>query len=151
MRYKGGSPPLMICTARCAAMVYQACGLDKKIPRTLFSEFFGGEGGIYEPRGFLGKPQHGFSFAASVGAPLSEKPSREVRRLFRFDEAHAMQWVKSNHLLSQRKKDALRHPLRCERTAKRCINVGKNSKKVCDFALLTTRQIGICFIVFCLQ
>ena len=31
MRYKGGSPPLMICTARCAAMIYQACGLDKKI------------------------------------------------------------------------------------------------------------------------
>ena len=31
MRYKGGSPPLMICTARCAAMIYQACGSDKKI------------------------------------------------------------------------------------------------------------------------
>ena len=25
----------------------------------------------------------------------------------------------------------------CERTVKRCVNVGKNSKKVCDFALLT--------------
>ena len=30
MRYKGGSPPLMICTARCAAMICQACGLDKQ-------------------------------------------------------------------------------------------------------------------------
>ena len=29
MRYKGGLPPLMICTARCAAMICQACGLDK--------------------------------------------------------------------------------------------------------------------------
>ena len=34
----------------------------------------------------------------------------------------------------------------CERAVKRCIKVGKNSKKVCDFALLTTRQIGICFL-----
>ena len=31
MRYKGGSPPLMICTALRAAMICQACGLDKKI------------------------------------------------------------------------------------------------------------------------
>ena len=31
MRYKGGLPPLMIYTARCAAMICQACGLDKKI------------------------------------------------------------------------------------------------------------------------
>ena len=35
----------------------------------------------------------------------------------------------------------------CERAVKRCIKVGKNSKKVCDFALLTTRQIGICRLV----
>ena len=32
MRYKGGEPPLMICTALRAAMICQACGLDKKIP-----------------------------------------------------------------------------------------------------------------------
>ena len=31
MRCKGGLPPLMICTARCAVMICQACGLDKKI------------------------------------------------------------------------------------------------------------------------
>jgi len=31
MRYKGGLPPLMICAALRAAMIYQACGLDKKI------------------------------------------------------------------------------------------------------------------------
>jgi len=30
MRYKGGSPPLMICTALRAAMICQACGLDKQ-------------------------------------------------------------------------------------------------------------------------
>ncbi len=30
MRYKGGSPPLMIYTALRAAMIYQACGLDNK-------------------------------------------------------------------------------------------------------------------------
>ena len=40
MRYKGGLPPLMICTALRAAMICQACGLDKKIPRTKFSVFF---------------------------------------------------------------------------------------------------------------
>ena len=33
MRYKGGLPPLMICTALRAAMICQACGLDKKIPK----------------------------------------------------------------------------------------------------------------------
>ena len=33
MRYKGGKPPLMIYTARCAVMICQACGLDKKIPK----------------------------------------------------------------------------------------------------------------------
>ena len=31
MRYKGGLPPLMICTALRAVMICQACGLDKKI------------------------------------------------------------------------------------------------------------------------
>jgi len=31
MRYKGGKPPLMICTTLRAVMIYQACGLDKKI------------------------------------------------------------------------------------------------------------------------
>jgi len=31
MRYKGGEPPLMIYTALRAVMIYQACGLDKKI------------------------------------------------------------------------------------------------------------------------
>ena len=31
MRYKGGSPPLMIYATLRAAMIYQACGLDKKI------------------------------------------------------------------------------------------------------------------------
>ncbi len=30
MRCKGGSPPLMICTALRAAMICQACGLDKQ-------------------------------------------------------------------------------------------------------------------------
>lgn len=30
MRYKGGAPPLMICTALRAVMIYQACGLDKQ-------------------------------------------------------------------------------------------------------------------------
>ena len=39
----------------------------------------------------------------------------------------------------------------CERAVKRCINVGKNSKKVCDFALLTTRQIGSCLSVLVLR
>ena len=33
MRYKGGLPPLMIYTALRASMIYQACGLDKKIPK----------------------------------------------------------------------------------------------------------------------
>ena len=41
MRCKGGLPPLMICTALCAVMIYQACGLDKK--STCISKcFFGG-------------------------------------------------------------------------------------------------------------
>ena len=40
MRYKGGLPPLMICTARCAAMIYQACGLDKKIRQVETCRFF---------------------------------------------------------------------------------------------------------------
>ena len=31
----------------------------------------------------------------------------------------------------------------CERAVKKCVNVGKNSEKVCDFVLLSTRQIGI--------
>ena len=30
MRYKGGEPPLMICTVLRTAMICQACGLDKK-------------------------------------------------------------------------------------------------------------------------
>ena len=42
MRYKGGEPPLMKYATLRAAMICQACGLDKKIPRTKFSEFFGG-------------------------------------------------------------------------------------------------------------
>jgi len=29
MRYKGGKPPLMICTVLRAVLIYQACGLDK--------------------------------------------------------------------------------------------------------------------------
>ena len=33
MIYKGGLPTLMICTALCAAMICQACGLDKKSDR----------------------------------------------------------------------------------------------------------------------
>ena len=39
----------------------------------------------------------------------------------------------------------------CERAVKRCVNVSKSSKKVCDFALLTTRQIGICQLFNCLN
>ena len=35
-------------------------------------------------------------------------------------------------------------PVFCERAVKRFIKAGKNSEKVCDFVLLTTRQIGIC-------
>ena len=31
----------------------------------------------------------------------------------------------------------------CERAVKRCVNVGKNSKKVCNFTRLPARQIGI--------
>ena len=42
MRYKGGSPPLMIYAALCAAMICQACGLDKKILKAMLSGFFGG-------------------------------------------------------------------------------------------------------------
>ena len=41
MRYKGGLPPLMIYAARCAAMICQACGLDKKILKAELSGFFG--------------------------------------------------------------------------------------------------------------
>ncbi len=37
---QGRNAPLMICTARCAAMICQACGLDKKI-RALRLGFFG--------------------------------------------------------------------------------------------------------------
>ena len=36
----------------------------------------------------------------------------------------------------------------CERAVKRCVKVGENSKKVCDFALLTARQIGIGLLLF---
>ena len=32
----------------------------------------------------------------------------------------------------------------CKRATMRCVKRGKNSEKVCDFVLLTTRQIGIC-------
>jgi len=38
MRYKGGEPPLMICTALRAVMIYQACGLDRK--KHAFTCFF---------------------------------------------------------------------------------------------------------------
>ncbi len=40
MRYKGGTPPLMIYTALRAVMIYQACGLDRKkhlLSQVLFS------------------------------------------------------------------------------------------------------------------
>ncbi|MBQ8268370.1 MAG: hypothetical protein IJZ24_01670 [Clostridia bacterium] len=40
MRYKGGSPPLMISTTLRAAMIYQACGLDKKKPHPVRMRFF---------------------------------------------------------------------------------------------------------------
>ena len=42
MRYKVGSPTLMIYAALRASMIYQACGLDKKIRKLLLSDFFGG-------------------------------------------------------------------------------------------------------------
>ena len=64
----------MICTARCAAMICQACGLDKKIPRTLFSVFFGGEGGdrtrapVARPNSLANCPLH----------PLGTSPFRSV-------------------------------------------------------------------------
>ena len=52
--------------------------------------------------------------------------------------------------LSIRKIEHKKHPIGCfcfcERAVKRCVKVGKNSEKVCDFALLTTRQIGICLL-----
>ena len=41
MRYKGGSPPLMIYTSLRAAMTCQACGLDKKFDKSKLVEFFG--------------------------------------------------------------------------------------------------------------
>jgi len=41
MIYKGGSPPLMIYAALRAAMICQACGLDKKILKAELSGFFG--------------------------------------------------------------------------------------------------------------
>ena len=63
MRY---SPKgLMICTARCAAMIYQACGLDKKIPRTKFSVFFGWGTGIRTPV---------MTESESVALPLGDAP-----------------------------------------------------------------------------
>ena len=40
---------LRIYTALRAVMIYQTCGLDKKIPRTKFSEFFGSGIGIRTP------------------------------------------------------------------------------------------------------
>ncbi len=46
MIYKGGEPPLMI---------YESCGLDKKIPRTNFSEFFGADYGARTRHLHLGK------------------------------------------------------------------------------------------------
>ena len=46
MRYKGGSPPLMICTALRAAMICQACGLDKKILVPKNEDFLAGTKGL---------------------------------------------------------------------------------------------------------
>ena len=48
MRYKGGFPPLMICTALRAAMIYQVCDLDKKILQKMypFLQYF-----LVEPTG----------------------------------------------------------------------------------------------------
>ena len=40
MRYKGGLPPLMICTALRAVMIYQACGLNKKNRQVETCRFF---------------------------------------------------------------------------------------------------------------
>ena len=39
----------------------------------------------------------------------------------------------------------------CERAVKRCVNVGKNSKKVYNFALPTIRQFGSCLSVLVLR
>ena len=41
MRYKVGLPTLMICTALRAAMICQACGLDKKRTKRLLRSFLG--------------------------------------------------------------------------------------------------------------
>ena len=46
MRYKGGLPPLMICTALRAAMICQACGLDKKILVPKNEDFLAGAQGL---------------------------------------------------------------------------------------------------------
>ncbi len=45
MRYKGGLPPLMICTARCAVMICQACGLDQKEKESISTPSLFGAGG----------------------------------------------------------------------------------------------------------
>ena len=57
MRYKGGLPPLMICTALRAAMIYQACGLDKQkqnigLPTNVLFLLVG-EGGFGPPKAKL--------------------------------------------------------------------------------------------------
>ena len=55
----------MICTALRAVMICQACGLDKKIPRTKFSVFFGWGTGIRTPV---------MTESESVALPLGDAP-----------------------------------------------------------------------------
>jgi len=73
MRYKGGLPPLMICTALRAAMICQACGLDKKIRILTNADFLAGAEGL----GLVATPQSrtlDFAFATLLGPRGSDSP-----------------------------------------------------------------------------
>ena len=78
MRYKGGLPPLMIYAALGAAMICQACGLDKKRTKPRLRSFlcnnpnfeilrppgvvFALRGVAFSPRGVVFRPRGGRNF-----------------------------------------------------------------------------------------
>ena len=86
---------------------------------------------------------HSYLNYAPYGSNLHSFAGEQALRLTSFD------YLRRAHFVNpvQRGKSLPLSPKK--RAVKRCVNVGKNSKKVCDFVLLTTRQIGIGLIHIC--
>ena len=77
---------LMICTARCAAMIYQACGLNKKIRQVETCRIFwqGRKDSILGElrlRSFAGRTRHleEFAYTAPTSSPSYSPPDKEKK------------------------------------------------------------------------